>query len=216
MLAAVTSRSLPAQPCPRGRAGQTFRPPGSRSRSFRRRSGSRGGGSGQRAMEKRDRDRLRSDGSSWRAGLCSGWTHIVLEERTVSWAVAARIGGELTVGKKPRVKTLRRLVLPQAPSPMMTSFLWAPWCENHPRLNYDSPRQRSGERGCADNTQRGVLTCGSRFGNCRTPWLRVGRPGQLVELEEKDGMEDGQRWRWSSPHPAHAARRSVAGLVVET
>lgn len=29
----------------------------------------------------------------------------------------------LTVGKKPRVKTLSKLVLPHAPSPMMTSFL---------------------------------------------------------------------------------------------
>ena len=28
-----------------------------------------------------------------------------------------------TVGKYPRVKTLRREVLPHAPSPMMTSFL---------------------------------------------------------------------------------------------
>lgn len=31
--------------------------------------------------------------------------------------------GCLTVGKYPSVKTLNRLVLPQAPSPMMTSFL---------------------------------------------------------------------------------------------
>ena len=30
---------------------------------------------------------------------------------------------ELTVGKKPSVNTLSKLVLPQAPSPMMTSFL---------------------------------------------------------------------------------------------
>lgn len=29
----------------------------------------------------------------------------------------------LTVGKYPKVNTLRRLVLPQAPSPMITSFL---------------------------------------------------------------------------------------------
>jgi hypothetical protein len=29
----------------------------------------------------------------------------------------------LTVGKKPSVNTLSKLVLPQAPSPMMTSFL---------------------------------------------------------------------------------------------
>ncbi len=31
--------------------------------------------------------------------------------------------GELTVGKYPNVNTLKRLVFPQAPSPMMTSFL---------------------------------------------------------------------------------------------
>ena len=29
----------------------------------------------------------------------------------------------LTVGKYPRVKTLRRLVFPQAPSPIITNFL---------------------------------------------------------------------------------------------
>jgi hypothetical protein len=34
------------------------------------------------------------------------------------------VEGELTVGKYPRVKTLSRLVFPQAPSPIMTSFLW--------------------------------------------------------------------------------------------
>lgn len=34
------------------------------------------------------------------------------------------IRGILTVGKKPRVKTLSRLVFPQAPSPTMTSFLF--------------------------------------------------------------------------------------------
>jgi hypothetical protein len=35
----------------------------------------------------------------------------------------------LTMGKKPRVKTLSRLVLPQAPSPMMTSFLEGRTCQ---------------------------------------------------------------------------------------
>ncbi len=35
------------------------------------------------------------------------------------------LGRALTVGKKPRVNTLSKLVFPQAPSPMMTSFLGA-------------------------------------------------------------------------------------------
>lgn len=35
-------------------------------------------------------------------------------------------GNILTVGKYPRVNTLRRLVFPQAPSPMITNFLYAP------------------------------------------------------------------------------------------
>lgn len=35
----------------------------------------------------------------------------------------------LTVGKKPRVNTLSRLVLPHAPSPMMTSFLRSRACQ---------------------------------------------------------------------------------------
>lgn len=35
------------------------------------------------------------------------------------------LGDARTVGKYPNVKTLKRLVLPQAPSPMMTNFL--PW-----------------------------------------------------------------------------------------
>jgi hypothetical protein len=34
----------------------------------------------------------------------------------------------LTVGKYPSVKTLSKLVLPQAPSPMMTSFLRMTFC----------------------------------------------------------------------------------------
>lgn len=36
---------------------------------------------------------------------------------------AAWQGRALTVGKYPKVNTLNKLVLPQAPSPIMTSFL---------------------------------------------------------------------------------------------
>lgn len=42
------------------------------------------------------------------------------------WTVSHEVSGmaaALTVGKYPSVKTLRRLVLPQAPSPIITSFL---------------------------------------------------------------------------------------------
>ena len=41
----------------------------------------------------------------------------------VSDAIAGGEGGKLTVGKYPRVKTLRREVFPHAPSPIITSFL---------------------------------------------------------------------------------------------
>jgi hypothetical protein len=39
----------------------------------------------------------------------------------------------LTVGKYPNVKTLNKLVLPQAPSPIMTSFLKRHQCMPTPR-----------------------------------------------------------------------------------
>lgn len=45
----------------------------------------------------------------------------------------------LTVGKKPRVNTLSKLVLPQAPSPMMTSFLKS-WPRQQVRI--DGKRER--------------------------------------------------------------------------
>ena len=41
----------------------------------------------------------------------------------VSLTLAKQTRKVLTVGKYPNVKTLSRLVFPQAPSPMITSFL---------------------------------------------------------------------------------------------
>ena len=53
----------------------------------------------------------------------------------VKWRPCEGFGGrlQLTVGKYPRVKTLSSEVLPQAPSPMMTNFLWKR-CSNQSRL----------------------------------------------------------------------------------
>lgn len=46
----------------------------------------------------------------------------------------------LTVGKYPRVKTLRRLVFPQAPSPIITNFLILRKCQYLICLYKDVPR----------------------------------------------------------------------------
>lgn len=60
-------------------------------------------------------------------------THIILSSRVSSeplggWeCLAIR---RLTFGKKPSVNTLSRLVLPQAPSPIMTSFLNKQDCQH--------------------------------------------------------------------------------------
>ena len=55
-------------------------------------------------------------------------SHMLALERG-SGNVSCRKKGALTVGKKPRVNTLSRLVFPQAPSPMMTSFLGSQTCQ---------------------------------------------------------------------------------------
>lgn len=64
-----------------------------------------------------------------RCGLADGW-HVLTYSCIALLAVSpGRIhtanvpARALTCGKKPRVNTLSKLVLPQAPSPMMTSFL---------------------------------------------------------------------------------------------
>lgn len=52
----------------------------------------------------------------WRNCVHNAAVSQLLQKQQISFIV-------LTVGKYPSVKTLNKLVLPQAPSPMMTSFL---------------------------------------------------------------------------------------------
>lgn len=140
---AVTSRSPPVQLYPRARVEQTCRLPCNRSRSSRKLSESDGGqpvskrtmGAGLWATSTNDARARRC----WLAVSEGGLRGISKHSHSATQQIVSNkhertdwesprievVEYELTVGKKPRVKTLRRLVLPQAPSPMMTSFLAA-------------------------------------------------------------------------------------------
>jgi len=63
-----------------------------------------------------------------------------------------KIGSMLTVGKYPNVKTERRLVLPQAPSPIMTSFL------NGTRLGQQTEKLKR-KQSRDENIERDVVGC---------------------------------------------------------
>jgi hypothetical protein len=176
-LAAVTARSPPARLCPRAPAEPICRPLGSLSRSSRRRSVSAGD------------SRVRSDRVDMVGGLGSKWTRRVcmgavgkcqLRGAAVVKgyshnAVSSHVSHEyncgegespsrmaLTVGKKPSVKTLSRLVLPQAPSPMMTSFLDGRTCQRGctgPPSSEGLPPSRT-RSGTSALGELGKLTCG--------------------------------------------------------
>lgn len=94
-------------------------------------------------------------------------------------------GVERTVGKYPRVKTLSRLVLPHAPSPMMTSFLKGHQCQptrGRVRGGSDGRPERSG-RG---RRREGGIPADDILGTCT-------RHGQCQE--DRDSVADTPRKR---------------------